>query len=415
MHSKRRRAAGWSNQMPSPDIQRREFLKQTLALGAVAAAADLLPGPAAAAAGAPAPAVPGKIKVGVIGCGNVSGSYLPDLVSRPYIELVSVCDLVAARAQAAARQYHVPHVYPHIAALLAGAPFDLLVNITSMPAHFAINQAALQAGRHVWSEKPMALEVADGKALVALAREKGLGFWAAPTCVASPQFRFMAETIARGELGRVCAAHGAYGHGGPDWSAWFYQRGGGSLYDLGVYNVTTLTGLLGPVTEVTAMTDIVTPLRRVADRGKVLVEADDNTMLIMRHGPGVLSHVQTGFCYAEEGLPSRERRQLYTLDIKGQAGNLHLQGWDWAPGAVEVSTRDHSELRKFTLPTGDYTWQYGAAHVARCLLTKTKSPLTPEHALHVLEVMNAAHESQRTGRRIAVATTFPWPVIQPAA
>jgi len=93
-----------------------------------------------------------KIRVGVIGCGNVSGAYLADLAPRSFVELVSVCDIIVARAEAAAKQFHVPHFYPHIDKMLAGAEFELLVNLTSMPAHFPLNQRALAAGKHVWCE-----------------------------------------------------------------------------------------------------------------------------------------------------------------------------------------------------------------------------------------------------------------------
>ena len=101
------------------------------------------------------------------------------------------------------------------------------------------------------------------------------------------------------------------------------------VYDLGVYNVTTLTGLLGPVKSVVGMTAILNKTRKVDDKGEVQVMADENTMLIMDHGSGILSHVQTGFVYFDDEIaPSRERK-LYTVNIMGTAGALHLQGWDW--------------------------------------------------------------------------------------
>jgi predicted dehydrogenase len=90
-----------------------------------------------------------KIRVGEIGCGSVSGSYLPNLTSQPFIEVVSVCDIVVERAKKRAQQYKVPNVYPNIDEMLAGAPFDLLVNTTSMPSHYPVNKKALQAKRHV--------------------------------------------------------------------------------------------------------------------------------------------------------------------------------------------------------------------------------------------------------------------------
>ena len=395
-----------------PNLTRRDFLAQSTLATAAWAGVPLL---AQASQAAGAPRVKGdKLRVGHIGCGSVSGAYLPVMTRHPLIEVVSVCDIIPERAQKRAEQFKVPNVYPHIDAMLAGAEFDFLVNTTSMPSHYPVNKQGLEAGKHVWSEKPMALEVAKGRELIALARKQGLGFWAAPNCVTSPQFAFMARTIASGKLGKITAARGTYGHGGPTWSAWFYKKGGGSLYDLGVYNVTTLTGLLGPATEVVGMTDKVYATRKVDDQGVIKVEADENTMLIMKHVTGALSHVGTGFGYFEHEHLPRQRGKLYTVDVMGTRGAMHLQGWDWSAAGVDVATSELNELETYCPDKWQYEWVGGAAYVADCLLQGNPSLITPEHGLHVLEVMNACHASQRTGRRVKCETTFPWPVIKPA-
>ncbi|MFO1499839.1 MAG: Gfo/Idh/MocA family oxidoreductase [Verrucomicrobiota bacterium] len=387
-------------------ITRRGFLEKTIITGA---ALSFAPG-LLSAADAPDPFNGRKIRVGEIGCGSVSGSYLPNLKSKKYVEVVSVCDIIPERARKRAEQFKVPHVYPNIDEMLRGEPFDLLVNTTSMPSHYPVNKKALEAGRHVWSEKPMALNLKDAKELMELAKKKGVHIWPAPTCVTSPQFKFMAETMASGKIGKVTAAHGTYGHNGPTWSAWFYEKGGGSLYDLGVYNVTTLTGLLGPAKEVVGMTAVLNPTRKVDDKGEVKVTADENTMLIMHHGNGVLSHVQTGFVYWDhERLPGNERK-LYTMDFTATEGAMHLQGWDWGPAGVDLAYQGEAVLETQVREPGKYDWVGGASYVAESLLSGNPSLITPEHGLHVLEVMNACHESQRTGRRIQIETTFKWPL-----
>ena len=369
-------------------LNRRDFIKQTAIAGTALAGASLAPATLAAAAGPPR--VKGdKVRVGLIGCGSVSGAYLPSLTKQPFVEVVSVCDIIPERAKKRAEQFKVPNVYPNIDAMLAGAEFDFLVNTTSMPSHFPVNKKGLEAKKHVWSEKPMALTVQDGQFLIKLAAKQEVGFWAAPNCITSPQYKFMAETIAKGTLGKVTAAHGTYGHNGPGWSAWFYQKGGGSLYDLGVYNVTTLTGLLGPVTDVVGMTEIVNATRKVEDKGIVKVESDENTMLIMRHANGVLSHVQTGFVYFDgEHLPGNERK-LYTMDFMGTKGTMHLQGWDWGAAGVDIATTQLSELETYCKDKWKYEWVGGAAYTAECLIQGKSSIMTAEHALHVLDVMNA--------------------------
>jgi predicted dehydrogenase len=401
--------------MKHQSIERRKFLKQMTITGAIAAGTGMRQ-QSLAAGETSAPTTTGKkLRVGVIGCGNVAGSYVPDLKSNPdLLEIVSFCDIIPARAADFAKRFHVADFYPHVDRMLAGVPFDLLVNLTSMPSHHAVNKAGLQAGRHVWSEKPMAPTVTQGRELLDLAITNQLRFWQAPVVVITPQFRFMAEQLAGGTFGPAVAAHGNYGHGGADWSAWFYQQGGGSLYDLGVYNVTTLTGLLGPVREVVGMTGIVIPTRRCADKGEIKVEADDNTMLIMRHESGALSHVQTGFCYSEYELQPVNKEPVlpHTLDIMCTKGSLHLQGWDWGPRCVDVAFPGKRRLQSLCREHAP-SWAGGASYAARCLVTGEKSLITPGHALHVLDVMNACHESQRSGRRIATETTFPWPIFPP--
>ncbi len=147
--------------------------------------------------------------MGVIGCGSVSRKYLPHLKSCPFVELVSTCDVIPQRSKTAAAQYKAPNHYPHIDKMLAGAAFDLLVDLTDMQEHYRLNKQALEAGKHVWSEKPMANDLAGGQELLALAKKKGVGIWGAPTVVMSPQFHFMAKTLREGKLGRVAAAHPA--------------------------------------------------------------------------------------------------------------------------------------------------------------------------------------------------------------
>ncbi|MEI8373133.1 MAG: Gfo/Idh/MocA family oxidoreductase [Planctomycetota bacterium] len=388
---------------------RRTFLK-TAAAGVVVAGARLSL-PTARADEKPAAALTKKIRVGLIGCGNVSDAYLTDLATRDYIELVSVCDIIVERAKAAAKRFKVPNHYPHIEKMLAGAPFDLLVNTTSMPAHFPLNKAALMSGKHVWSEKPMATEVAEGRELLALAKEKGLRLWAAPTVITSPQFRFMAETIASGKLGHVASARGEYGHTGPTWSEWFFQKGGGSLFDLGVYNVTTLTGLLGPAKAVVGLAGIITPERTINGK-KIQVEAEDNAMMLIDHGNARFSHITTGFTHFSKEEHRDTTREYYTIDVVGDAGRMYLSGYDWGPHGVDLATAKNPKVEHCCPEPGDYTWQYGASYAANCLRTGQQGLITPEHGLHVLEVMNACKESQRNGTRVAIQSTFPWPIIK---
>jgi predicted dehydrogenase len=389
--------------MRDKNISRQEFLQQIV----MASAAFLVSSLKGMAAGAQEK----KIKVAVIGCGSVSNMYLPHLSQSPFVELVSACDIIYDRAQEQAAKFNLPHHYPHIDQLLAGAAFDLMVNLTDMQEHGRLNKQALLAGKHVWSEKPMANSYKEGKALLDLAKSKGLRLWGAPAVVNSPQFAFMSKSIQEGKLGKISSAHAHYGHLGPTWSAFFYEKGGGSLPDLGVYNLATLTGLLGPAKSVMAMTSIVTPTRKTDNKGEIKVEAEDNAMVLMDHGNGTISHVQCGFNYFDPYGHEGTGQTNHTISIWGTHGNMGLVGYDWAPFGVDLATVDQETPVRHEPDAGDYVWEQGASVISAALANGTQPLITAEHALHVLEIIEAARKSGLSGKRIQLASHFKWPVV----
>jgi len=352
-----------------------------------------------------------KVKLAIIGCGSVSTQYLPHLSKSPYVDLVSTCDIIYERAKNAAAKYNIPNHYPHIDKLLAGADFDLMITLTDMQEHGRLNKQALRAGKNVWSEKPMANTYKEGKSLLDLAKEKKLRIWGAPAVVNSPQFAFMSKTLREGKLGKVSSAHAHYGHTGPTWSAFFYEKGGGSLPDLGVYNLATLTGLLGPALSVMAMTSIVTSERTVDNKGKIKVEAEDNAMVLMDHGNGVISHVQCGFNYFDPYGHEGKGQEKPTITIWGSQGNMGLVGYDWAPFGVDLATSYIEKPQRFVPDPGNYVWQQGATVISESLVTGEEPLIQAEHALHVLEIIEAARESSDTGKKIKLQSTFKWPIV----
>lgn len=352
-----------------------------------------------------------KIKVGVIGCGSVSNVYLPHLSKSPYVELVSTCDIIPERAKRQAEKFNIPHHYPHIDQMLAGASFDLFINLTNMQEHYRLNKQAIQAGKHVWSEKPLANTYKQGLELLHLSKQKGTRIWGAPAVVNSPQFAFMSKAIQNGKLGRVAAGHGHYGHEGPEWSAFFFEELGGSLPDLAVYNLATITGLLGPVKSVSAMLNIITPTRNTGDKGEIKVVAEDNAMVLMEHYTGALSHVQSGFNYFDPYGHAGKGQQRPTISLYGTEGNMHLIGYDWAPGGVDVATKEKEETTRYVEDPGTYVWQEGASVIAKCLVTGQEPLIDVEHSLHVLEIIEAARKSEKTRKRISLESKFKWPMI----
>jgi predicted dehydrogenase len=388
-------------QLSTRSLNRREFTKATLLAGAAVASSTV------ALAGESTK----RFRLGIIGCGSVSGAYLPVLTKCPHAEVVSLCDIRPERARKRAEQFKVAHHYPHIDEMLAGEPFDFLINLTDMQEHEHLNRQALEARKHVWSEKPIANSLAAGQKLLRIAKEKNRRLWGAPITVQSPQFAFMARTLAKGELGRVAAAHAEYGHEGPNWSSFFYEKGGGSMPDLAVYNMTSLTGLLGPAKNVSAMLSVVTAERDITGKGKIKVTEEDNAMVLLDHGKGVISHVQSGFNYFNPHGHDGSGEQRHTITIVGSGGFMGLVGYDWAPQGVDLATQKQPKLERHVTDAQGYIWQQGAALAAECLATGRELLVTPEHALHVLEIITAARESQKTGRRIALSSTFKWPIL----
>ncbi|HRG23722.1 MAG TPA: Gfo/Idh/MocA family oxidoreductase [Chitinophagaceae bacterium] len=386
-------------------ISREKFLKTTALAGAALLVSSL--------EGWAASMPDKKLRVAVIGCGSVSNRYIPQLLSSKWIEVVSLCDIKPERAVAQNKEYKVnAATYGHIDEMLNGVPFDMMVTLTDMQLHGALNKKALLAGKHVWSEKPMANTYAEGKALLDLANSKKLRIWGAPAVVNSPQFAYMSKMIQEGKLGRVAAAHGQYGHTGPTWSAFFYEKNGGSMPDLGVYNIATLTGLLGPARSIMAMTSIVNPERTVDDKGKIKVEAEDNAQILMEHDKGVISHVMCGFNYFDPHGHEAGNQSLHSIQIYGDYGNMRLIGYDWETNGVMLDVHWDKPAELVCTDKGGYEWQEGARVVGESLIHGTEPRINVEHALHVLEIIEAARKSSASGMKIKLKSKFPWPIVK---
>lgn len=351
------------------------------------------------------------VRVAIVGCGNVAEKYVPHLRQSEACELVAVCDPLVDRVQSFAQAYGIERTFQDVDQMLDTLDFELLVNLTPMPLHAPINRKALEAGRNVWCEKPIATDLTEAQSLLALARQRGVGLWSAPANPIAPAFQSMAKALSTGTIGQVFAAHGIIGSSGPSWpeSAWFYQKGGGSLFDLGVYNVTLLTGLLGPAQGVVALSGTAIPQRMINGQS-IAVEADDNTALLLDHGNTVYSVIQTGFVFAAQ-------HDDWTVQLIGTGGALTMGGYAWEPGEVSLYRGDRvkAPARWEPLGTGEqetYSWQSGATYIAECLAKEEKPLLSGEHAVHVLEVMLAAKRSAQIGQRIQIASTFSWPLLK---
>ena len=352
------------------------------------------------------------IKVAIIGCGSVSNRYIVHLQSSPLVKIVSLCDIKQDRAEAQNKKYNIgASTYNHIEALLKGNAFDLMLTLTDMQMHGALNKIALQAGKHVWSEKPLANTYAEGKALVDFAKLKGVRIWGAPAVVTSPQFEFMSKTIQEGKLGKLASAHGQYGHTGPTWSSFFYEPLGGSMPDLGVYNMATLTGLLGPAKSVMAMTSIVNKERAIDEKGIVKVNEEDNAHILLEHDKGVISHIMCGFNYFDPFGHEAKNQTLHSIQIFGDKGNMRLIGYDWEPKSVVLDNSWTEAPQVVQTDDGGYQWQEGATHIAGALSKNIEPRINVLHSLHVLEIIEAARKSSKEGIKVKLISSFPFPMV----
>ena len=352
------------------------------------------------------------IKVAIIGCGSVSNRYIPHLQSSSLVKIVGLCDIIHDRAIAQNKQYNVGAItFSSIEDLLKGVDFDLMLTLTDMQMHGTLNRKALMAGKNVWSEKPLANTYEEGKQLVELAKEKNIRIWGAPAVVTSPQFEFMSKTIQSGKLGKLASAHGQYGHTGPTWSSFFYEPLGGSMPDLGVYNMATLTGLLGPAKSVMAMTSTVNKNREIDNKGVIEVKEEDNAHILLEHENGIISHVMCGFNYFDPFGHEAKNQTLHSIQIFGDKGNMRLIGYDWEPKSVVLDTSWTNPPETHVTDDQGYQWQEGATKIATSLSTQIEPKIHVLHSLHVLEIIEAARKSSKEGIKVPLKSVFPWPMV----
>lgn len=352
------------------------------------------------------------IKVAIVGCGSVSNRYIPHLQSSSLVKIVGLCDIIHDRAIAQNKQYNVGAItFSSIEDLLKGVDFDLMLTLTDMQMHGALNRKALMAGKNVWSEKPLANTYEEGKQLVELAKAKNIRIWGAPAVVTSPQFEFMSKTIQAGKLGKLASAHGQYGHTGPTWSSFFYEPLGGSMPDLGVYNMATLTGLLGPAKSVMAMTSIVNKNREIDNKGIIEVNEEDNAHILLEHQNCIISHIMCGFNYFDPFGHEAKNQTLHSIQIFGDKGNMRLIGYDWEPKSVVLDTSWTNPPETHVTDDQGYQWQEGATKIATSLSTKIEPKIHVLHSLHVLEIIEAARKSSNEGIKVSLKSAFPWPMV----
>jgi predicted dehydrogenase len=340
------------------------------------------------------------IGIGIIGAGSVmQGGYLAQLERLRGRGLVAL--LVAADRHADRRDlitgFGIKRFTTDAREVLDDPAVDLVLILTSGPSHAELAAGALERGKHVLVEKPMATTLAEADRLVELA-EAGPGLLVcAPHVVLSPSFQTIWRRLRRGDIGRVHLARARYGWAGPTWTKWFYEAGGGALFDVALYNITALTGLLGPVRRVVAMTGVAIPHRMVAGES-VVAQVEDNAHVLLDFGDVTFASVSAGFTMQQYRNPA--------IELYGSTGTIQMLGDDWAPQGHEVWQQDVDAWRSYKDLDPGWAWTDGLRHLVDCIRAGTTPLITPRHARHVLEVTLAATEASRTGRVQTIASTF---------
>ncbi|MCC6730139.1 MAG: Gfo/Idh/MocA family oxidoreductase [Chthonomonadales bacterium] len=344
-----------------------------------------------------------RVGIGVVGCGSVSHQYMAlarTLESEGLCATVAACDTDEGKRELARETWGLPVFTTDYRELVVRADVDLVLVLTPMREHARVARAALLAGRHALVEKPMASSLAEAAGLVELARTVPGLLICAPHTVVSPTFRAIAERLDAGDIGRVLTARARYGWAGPSWGKWFYQPGGGVLFDLGVYNLTTLTGWLGPARRVMAMTGVAIPERTV-DGERIRVEAEDNAQVLLDLGDSVFASITTGFTMQSARGPA--------IELYGSRGVLQMLGDDWAPRGYEMWRGEQSGWETVAETDPGWPWTAGLRHALKCIRAGEPPRITPEHAYHVLEIMLRAQESGRDGRAHDLTSRFELP------
>jgi predicted dehydrogenase len=347
------------------------------------------------------------IRLGVLGCGSVFAGPYSRMIDRlrGRVEVAAVYDIDERKRRAAAERYDVDGDLPGPNAVIGSNDVDAVLVLTSMNEHGPLTQAALESGKHVLVEKPMATDLSEARELLTLSRSSPGLLVCAPHIILSPTFQALHRCVRDGSIGRVVNARARYGWAGPWWGEWYYRQGGGSLFDLGVYNVTSLCALLGPARRVAAMTGIAIP-ERIVDGRALRVEAEDNAQVLLDFGDSRFAVVTTGFTMQKYRSPA--------IELYGTEGTVQLLGDDWAPEGWELWRNAEGAWRLFPESDPHWHWTDGLRHLVDCAESRKQTITRPEHAYHALEIMLAARDSGRDGVARRIESDFPEPVFDEA-
>ena len=382
------------------------------------------------------------VRFGVVGVGALAlRGILPHLTQgdvQERLRVRAVCDPVVERAEAAADRFGVPASYGSIEELLDDDNVDAVTIVSPIGFHFEHCRLALEAGKHVHANKTMCTTAAEAGRLIELAAERGLRIVASPGEVLRPQLRRTRELIAEGAIGElawvICgAAFGSYHEqeeperldapgGGAITPAWYFHKpGGGPMYDMTVYALHQLTSVLGPARRVTAMSGIRIPVREFLGR-RIEAEADDNTLFMLDFGDGrfavahgtaagaISDQFGAGTYFGTRGtiegvLLNGER---FAFDGHEETLDAPVTDWEVQMRVLPHVTGRHREIAESAIFED-------IMQLVDWITHGTPSPVTAEHARHVIDIIESGYRAAETGATQELATSFELPQLEAAA
>jgi predicted dehydrogenase len=352
----------------------------------------------------------GPVGVGVIGAGNISDQYLGTLTKLPDVRVHFVADLDEARAASQAQKYGVP-ASGSVEQLLAIPEIEIVVNLTIPAAHAQVGLQILAAGKNVWSEKPLAMDRESGKQLLDEAERRGLRVACAPDTFLGPGLQTVRRAVDDGEIGRPLTAITLFESGGPErWHPspdFFYAAGGGPLFDMGPYYLTTLVQSFGPVRSVFALGSTSHETRTIGSgprAGEVIpVEIPSHISALLDFESG--ASAQSVFSFQSH------RPRVGFVEIAGSDGLVVAPDPNMFQGNVEI----HAEGETKTVPT-EFSWQRGVGvlEFARAIRAGVPERASGALAYHVLDIMVSIAESVERNSPVTVESTVERPPALPA-
>ncbi|MRH42775.1 gfo/Idh/MocA family oxidoreductase [Aquibacillus halophilus] len=354
------------------------------------------------------------IKAGLVGCGNISKIYFENAKKFNVFDIVACSDLDLERAKQSAEKFGIPKACT-TEELLSDPDIDLVINLTIPAVHAKVALAAIEAGKHVYGEKPLAVLREDAQKVLELAKEKGVLVANAPDTFLGGGIQTCRKLIDDGWIGRpVSATAFMMNHGHENWHpdpGFYYQTGGGPMFDMGPYYITALISLMGPVKRVTGSTNITFPERTITSQPKygekILVNTPTQINGILDFQNGAVASIITSFDTWYHHLPN--------IEVHGTEGSMVVPDPNRFGGPVYVRRHDQKEWSEIPLTHGftENSRGLGIADMSHAILTGKESRANGELAYHVLDVMHGFQDSSDTNQHYQLTSTCQQPEALP--